>query len=136
MDNVTFIVGRQQYVAELELNEVFVTVTFSGYKSGEDHSLLDISWDPKTKWQQFESCELGISISVVKRALRIWDDYRKTAASKTLHTRKPKPAPKAMQVLRKQIKEAMERGDDERTDTLIAKFKRISAKTRVLLPVA
>ena len=135
MDHVTFSVGRQKYVAQLELDEEHVSVTMSVGKSGDDQSLLDISWNPKTKWELFQGYEEGVSIGVAKRALKIWEDYRKTAASKALHKHKPKPAPKALQVLRKQLNEAMDKGEHERADTLIAECRRHIAKTRVLLPL-
>ena len=136
MDKITFVVGRQEYVAELKLDEEHVSVTLSVSRSGDDRSLLDISWVPKTKWQRFVPNEDLISINVVNRALRIWEDFRKTAASKTLHKRKPKPAPKKLDVLRKQIKESMARQDHERTDALVVEFKRLYANTLVRLPLA
>ncbi len=135
MDNVTFVVGRQKYVAQLELDEEFVSVTLSVYKSGEDHELLTISWEPRSKWQRFHAQEEGIAIGVAKRALEIWEVYRKTAASKKLFNRNPKPAPKAVQVLRKRISVAMDKRDQERVDTLIAEFNRTRDMT-VRLPLA
>lgn len=135
MDQDVFVVGRQQYVAQLELNEEFITVTLSVYKRGEDHALLNIVWEPRNKWARFMAGEEFIPIGVVKRAIGIWENFLKTTTSKALHKRKPKPAPKALQALRTQLMEALPKGDQARTNTLVEAFNRAAAKTHVPLPL-
>jgi len=78
----TFVVGRQQYEARVQRVDKFGQRHLGVYVLGQEHSVLDICWNRKSKWQRFMPNEDFIRIGVVKRAMKIYEDLRKAEAGK------------------------------------------------------
>jgi len=136
MDRITFSIDKQKYWAQLVLNKEYVTAVLTVYMSGDDREVLDIVWNPKSQREVLETSEVGIPLAVVKRAMSILEDYRKTASFKALLKRKPKPAPKAVKALRSQISEAVFARDHEKSEALVVGLSRHIVQSRVVLPLA
>ncbi|MFZ1689242.1 MAG: hypothetical protein WAU70_17595 [Flavobacteriales bacterium] len=125
MDNVFFVVGSEEYVARIEYREDSESYYLGVFKIGEERSVLDIGWEPKTNWQRFMPNDDFIRIGVVKRALKIFADFRKAEASKAAqHKLKGKASPKAAQQLQEQLKEALANEEYEMASTLRDALKR------------